>query len=391
MKDWKYILYVGGAFALFIAVKLLGPKEYDWTVTYDSSDKNPYGGYALGQLLNGFFPGVTYGYQTIYELKDSLTANDNVLIITSTFDPGKEDVNALLEFISNGGNVLISAHSYGGLISDTLGIKTNDFLFSENRFEQTFNTDTSWLKFSNPAMDTFTPYFYRRNNIHSHFTVDTTGYSMVAVNDHYEPVSVVIKFGNGRLFLNSTPMVFTNIYMLSHENHQFISSSLSYLPDSRTYWTGYYHLGRMESATPLRFILSTEPLRWAYYIAIGTLILFILFEAKRKQRVIPVVKPPENKSLEFVTTIGNLYFQRGDHKNLAEKKITYLKDQIRSRYLITNIIMNEGFIKTLALKSGQPENDIRDLVNTIIAIEQSERVTEGQLMDLNSKIENLFG
>jgi hypothetical protein len=31
-------------------------------------------------------------------------------------------------------------------------------------------------------------------------------------------------------------------------------------------WTEYYHLGRMESTTPLRFILTNEPLRWGYYI-----------------------------------------------------------------------------------------------------------------------------
>lgn len=28
-KDWKYIVYVVGAISLFVAVKLLGPKQYN--------------------------------------------------------------------------------------------------------------------------------------------------------------------------------------------------------------------------------------------------------------------------------------------------------------------------------------------------------------------------
>jgi len=73
-KDWKYILYITAAFGLFIVVKLLSPKQYDWRITYSHEDKNPYGAFALNNLLDSFFPreGIHHSYKTLYEIKDSL-------------------------------------------------------------------------------------------------------------------------------------------------------------------------------------------------------------------------------------------------------------------------------------------------------------------------------
>jgi hypothetical protein len=182
-------------------------------------------------------------------------------------------------------------------------------------------------------------------------------------------------------------MIFTNIYLLNEQNHQFVSSLLSYLPKNTTRWTEYYHLGRMEAATPLRFILTTEPLRWAYYISIIALLVFIIFEAKRKQRIIPIIKPLANTSLEFVATIGNLYYERGDHKNIAEKKIQFLFDQIRTQYLLNLHDPNEGLVFVLAKKSGVPEQTVRELITLINQVTAKEKISADELTNLNKAIE----
>ena len=182
-------------------------------------------------------------------------------------------------------------------------------------------------------------------------------------------------------------MIFTNIYLLNEQNHQFVSALLSYLPENILRRTEYYHLGRMEATTPLRFILTTEPLRWAYYISIIALLVFIIFEAKRKQRIIPIVKPLTNTSLEFVATIGTLYYERGDHKNIAEKKIHFLFDQIRTHYLLNLHNQNEGLVFVLAKKSGAPEQTVRELITLIDQITAKEKISSAELTDLNKAIE----
>jgi hypothetical protein len=170
-----------------------------------------------------------------------------------------------------------------------------------------------------------------------------------------------------------------------------VSATLSCLPDSDIRWTEFYHLGRREAKTPLRFVLTNEPLAWAYYIVIGSVLLFMLFEAKRRQRIIPVIKPPANTSLEFVSTIGNLYYQGGDHKNMAEKKINFLLEQIRTRYLLKTTQFNDEFIGALAAKSGHSKEQVETLFRAISFITSSTMISAGQLVDLNHKIEVFNG
>lgn len=387
-KDWKYIIYVVGAISLFVAVKLLGPKQYNWSVTLAHDDKNPYGTYALSELLPALFKGkhIANSYQTLYELKDSLQAGGNIIIFGSRVSCDKEDTDVLLEHAARGGTAFISAEYFQGHLADTLNLGTYDYLFS--RDERFTRHDTSYLKFTNRHLDTTAHFLFKRDNIHNYFdSFDSTRTTVIARNDYGWPVTIRMAWGKGYLILNSTPLAFTNIYLLAGTNHGFASKTLSYLQPGDVQWTEYYHLGRMESKTPLRFILTSEPLAWAYYIVILSVILFMLFEAKRKQRIIPVIKPLANTSLEFVSTIGNLYYQNGDHRNLAEKKVSFLLEQIRSKYLLKTNQLNDEFFTALASKSGNRKEDIEELFKTISFISTSTVISAGQLVDLNNKIE----
>jgi hypothetical protein len=113
----------------------------------------------------------------------------------------------------------------------------------------------------------------------------------------------------------------------------------------------------------------------------------MIFEAKRKQRIIPVIRPLPNTTVQFVATIGNLYFQHGDHKNIADKKINFLLEQIRSRYFIPTNKLDDTFILLLAQKSGKPEREVIELFNTVNYISRSSVINVEILIDLNDKIE----
>jgi hypothetical protein len=388
-KDWKYILYISVAFGLFVVVKLMAPKQYDWSVTFNHRDKNPYGAYALDQLLPTIFPaeGITHSYQTLYEIKDSLKRVGNVLIITRAFSAGKEDTNALLKHVETGGSAFISSQYFWGHLIDTLDFSAADYLFKEgNIFDK---KDTSELRLVNPTLDTTQRYGFRRDNVYNYFEhFDTTKTTVIARNDKGYPITIRIAWGKGNIILNSTPLAFTNIYLLSKDHEHFVSQMLSYLPKAPLEWTEFYHLGRMESETPLRYILTTEPLRWAYYLAIVGLLIFMVFEMKRKQRIIPVVKPLANTTLEFVSTIGNLYLQNKEHKKIAEKKIAFLLEHIRSKFYLNTNKLDAVFFEALSRKSGKSETEIVTLFKTVTSIQAQPHITEQQLIELNKQIEN---
>ncbi len=217
--------------------------------------------------------------------------------------------------------------------------------------------------------------------------MDTLHASVIAKNDLGNPVTIRMPWGKGNIILNTTPLAFTNIYALSGNNQAFLSATLSYLPIQPIVWTEYYQVGRMEIGSPLRFVLTNESLRWAYYISILSLLVFMVFEMKRRQRIIPVIKPLQNTTLEFVTTIGNLYYQRGDHKNMATKKIIFLLEQLRSKYMINTTTLSEEFITTIARKAAKPVEEVRDLVSTIQRIQSKEKISADELLDLTKKIE----
>lgn len=357
-------------------------------MTLAHEDKNPYGTFALNELLPAVFPEqvIQHSYETLYEIKDSLKRSGNILIISTQFRPSREDTEALLKHVGQGGAAFISAQNFWGDFNDTLQFSTTDYLFRDgNIFNQ---KDTAYIHFVNPELDTAKQFYYRRDNIHNYFNhFDTTRTTVIARNDLGNPVSLHLRWGKGSIFLNSTPLAFTNIYLLAQENHEFVSSSLSHLPVQGIEWTEFYHVGRMEAGTPLRFVLTNEPLSWAYYLTVVTLLVFMVFEMKRKQRIIPILKPLQNTTLEFVSTIGNLYYQNKEHRSIAEKKIVFFMDQVRTRYWLSTTKLDESFIQMLSKKSGHAEETVRALIKTIVNIRQKSQLSAQELMELNKKIE----
>jgi hypothetical protein len=390
-KDWKYVLYLSIVIGIYVLVKLSETKQNSWNVTLAHEDKEPYGTYAFNQLLPSLLKDVPLknSYKTIYELKDSLKERSNLMIIATSFSAGKADTEVLLNHVRKGGTVFISAHYFNEYFADTLGLRTKDYLFkSINEFSK---QDSASVHFTSASFDSAKEYFYRRDNIHNYFSkLDSVSATVIAKNDQRLPVTIRIAFGKGQLLLNCTPMAFTNIYLLNGSNDEFISNTLSYLNRGEVYRTEYYHLGRMEIETPLRFILITEPLKWAYYITAISLLLFMIFEAKRKQRIIPVIPPLSNTTLEFVSTIGNLYYQKADHKNIAEKKIQFFLDQVRTNYHLSTANRNELFIVSLAKKTGNPEEATRALIKKIDQILNSSQIDRQMLVDLNERLESFL-
>src|SRR5690606_6123684 len=131
-----------------------------------------------------------------------------------------------------------------------------------------------------------------------------------------------------------------------------------------------------------RFVLSQVPLRWAYYLLVVSILLFVFFRAKRKQRIIPVLEPLKNTSVAFAKTIGSLYYEHRDYSNVIRKKIVYFLEQIRATYYLDTDKLDVTFAKKLAAKSNRPLEQVVQLVETIHALKQKTIHTEQDLLAL---------
>ncbi|MGE0588908.1 MAG: DUF4350 domain-containing protein [Cyclobacteriaceae bacterium] len=390
MKDWKYILYLVIFIGIYAAIQLLSPKSHNWAITLSHLDKDPYGTYALHEVMPDIFDSIQLSNESFYEILEVDSLNPGGIISFSTsLNTQAEDADALIKYVSEGNNVFLSAHYFYGQLADTFNISTVDYLFDGNGIID--QRDSMELRYSNTTMDTTTTFLFRRSSIHNYFqSYDTLRTSVVARNDMGEAVTIKISIGEGALYLNSTPLAFTNVNLLSKENHQFASASASLLDTKNLIWTEFYHMGRMEAQTPLRFILSQESLSWAYYLIIAALLLFMFFEGKRKQRIIPIIPPLQNTSLEFVSTISNLYYQHADHKNIAEKKIAFFFDQLRSQFYIDAHHIAKKDYEHIAAKTGNDVIVTTALFKTIDNIQSRESISSSELINITKQLDQFL-
>lgn len=392
-KDRKYLLILGALVLVLVLVEYFKPQPLDWTPTLSAKDKIPFGTFILDDMLSDIFPEreVVNFNSTLYEMREEQAGNaKNIFILASSFAPDSLDMDALLRMVEEGSHAFIGANFFGSKFADTLNLQTGFELGQILRDETNKTKDSASLHFVNPHLDTGA-YYYQLENVSDYFkSFDTTRTTVLAVNEGQQPVYLTLPWGKGGFYLSSVPLAYTNYYLLKEDNYEYVAQSLSYLPVADVQWTEYYQMGRFESTSPLRFILNNPSLQWALYITLSGLLVFIIFESKRKQRVIPLMVPPKNTTLEFVKTVGNLFYRTKNHKNIAHKKITYFLNHIRAHYRLDTSRFDEEFREKLAKKSGKPREEVDALTHLIQKLEEQTEVSKEELLALNQKIDVFY-
>jgi hypothetical protein len=370
---------IGGLLALLLVMELVLPKPVQWQKTLSSDDKIPYGTYILKESLSSKnLQAPTVSRETFYEIPDSLSKD--VMVLAPVFETDKEDVKALLSYVEAGNDVIIASDIFQGPLADTLNLYVIDVLQEE--FEQTGNPmgeDSSFISWQGKS------YFYRVQDNNMVFSPPDSAWVIHAKHETGDPTVISRNIGKGSLILVSNPWIFTNFYILN--GNIGIVNQLLGMISSPLIWTEFYSRGRGEARTPLRYILSVPALRWVYYLLLGGVLLFVLFEIKRRQRPIPVITPPSNDSLHFSRTLGNLYFDNGNHKKIAKKMIAFLYESIRTKYYLSTVEIDDDFISKLTHKSGRPSVNVNGLFVLIRLIESKNQIDEGELKALNNKID----
>lgn len=388
-KRSKKVLWIFGiALLAIIITELVRPQPVDWRDSFTSFDKIPLGSYIFFEeaplLFNTDLQKVE---KDPYEFLSEETYNNNsaYIFINNELFFDKRQTEKILNYVENGSTVFISARNIGGDLSDSLKISNKT---SYNILEEEVNPKFYTSALLQDSVSTFKKGVYKSSFIR----IDTLkskglGYYETSDTNVQDLNYISIDYGEGKFLLHSLPEAFSNYYMLKN-NGQYAADVLSYVNAEKIYWDEYLKSGRKVVNSPMRFILKQAPLTWAYYIVMSALLVFVLFKGKREQRIVPVIKPLENTSVEFTKTIGDMYFQHKDYSNIIAKKITYFMENIRSKYFLNTSEISEDFIKKLAVKSGNTEDDTRRLMHFIKNLKEKSVHSESDLLNLNKKIED---
>jgi hypothetical protein len=239
---------------------------------------------------------------------------------------------------------------------------------------------------------------------------DSSNTRVLGVNEAGKPDYIIMFIGKGRLYLHAAPRAFSNYFLLSANNYHYLENVLSYLrfEPKNIYWDEYYKnqtISRRKKTSgddngsgnedkdkfsPLNVIKQNPPLLWAFWLAVIALILYVLINIKRKQRVINEIKANTNTTVTFTETVGRLYLQKKNNKNIAEKMITYFYEHIRNSYFLNTVQVNNDFMNSLSRKSGLPIETTQKLFSFIDTINAGKNVSDVELLRLNDLIQKFY-
>ena len=396
-KRSKIILAIFLAVLIGIVVtEIVRPKPLNWRPSYTSSDKIPFGCYVLYKELTNLFPG-----QEIYSSNESLynilvgrdsSKTSNYLLINDFLDFDKQETHQLLKYVHDGNDTFIAASSFGDILSDTLNIEVETQYSIKEDSVQIRLTNNSFSKRNyNLSRGVYNTHFSSVDSLNTtllgylSFNPEEGLINKASTKKTEGPNFIRVKFGKGNFFLNTTPQTFTNYYMLK-DNANYVANAFSYLGDKDVYWDNYKKSGLVVINSPMRFILNQESLRWAYYLGMIGLLIFVVFKAKREQRIIPVIKPLENSSIEFAKAVGGLYYEHRDFTDLISKKINYFLEHIRSHYYLNTETITEKTARDLSAKSGKPLSETQEIIDLITYLRNKIHHSEQDVIQLNKKL-----
>jgi hypothetical protein len=423
------IIVIGLLFLLLAGVIYIdsnAPKKIDWTPTYSTKDKIPYGLYVVEQEIKSIFKGSSIEkikktpYEYFNESTDTITdytytenqydtiknyntpaselnqkkdtienspkENINYLCVCEFCYIDDQSVNELMGFVKKGNTVFISAKSFPQSLQDSLKIKMDADL-------PAFSKANNWI--ANKKLGTKKYNIFQgagRNYFSKTDTLNTTilGYHSL-YKDSVRVNFIKVKYGTGQFLLHTQPVAFTNYHMLKEDHYEYVQTILSYIPKGNFIQSLKGESDQDKRESSMRFWNSQPALRWAWWLFIIGMLLFMLFNAKRKQRIVPIKKPLANTTVDFTKTIGNLYFLEGDHDNIINKKIVYFLERIRHDYLIDTTKLDDDFIKKLYQKSGKDMASIQKVVFLINTHRRSPHNSiEEDLIQINKAIENIL-
>ncbi|NHM01369.1 DUF4350 domain-containing protein [Flavobacterium difficile] len=285
----------------------------------------------------------------------------------------------LLYFVEDGNTVFISATTLPDIIKDSLHIEIMLRNHIQNKLKSKLVTSRINFEFDKGASDYYFSKFDKKSTKILGFFED---------GKYVLPNFVEIKYGDGKFLLHLQPIAFTNYYLLK-DNYKYVELVCSHIDSKTIYWNVEGEQAKSITDSPLRFIFSQPSLKWAWYLGLFGILIFILFNAKRRQRVIPIIEPVKNTTVEFAKTIGNLYFIEKNHSDIAEKKIVYFLEKIRKEYYLETTVLDDTFINRLHLKTSKNKTDIIKAIAKINFIKNSSSISEKDLVELNTLIEKL--
>ncbi len=393
-KGGVYIVISILTVGLILVLQYNKPKKVNWFPSYVAQHKIPYGTFVVNELVQKTFKDrLQQVYKPPFEfLRQNESASGTYLIVNDRVDFGETELEVLLNWTSKGNTLFVASSGFETKLLDTLNLNQTS-LYSSAEVTPMFYHQLVNTQIKRPPTP-FTKEYYSLifSTIDTLNTVVLGEVHTTADNpDEIERKVNVIKhpFGKGSIILSTFPQAFTNYFILKDENREYTAGLLSYLnAEGALYMDNHHKSGKSFYTSPMYIFLNTKEFKWAYYMVLIGSLIYVIFEGKRKQRPIAVIKPLKNQTLAFTKTIADMYYETGQREEIAKHQIANFLDYIRNRFYLNTESLDDQFHKNLAARSNHTIDDIRALFQLIGQVQKQPKLSDDQLGSLNKKIEN---
>ncbi|MGN7987077.1 DUF4350 domain-containing protein [Pedobacter sp. 22226] len=385
MRGYKIYLIIGSILILlYLVAQYNKPTPTNWSPTYAVKDKIPYGTYILYHRIKDILPkaNIQQSKAAIYNTLKAKNFNKTAyLIIAQKAEISKTDFNQLVKYMQAGNDAFIASYDLGK-IEKNLKLQAVSAMSAEG----------STLNFTNPNLKTDANYGFDRGIGSQYYSnIDTSKATVLGVNGNGKPNFIRYNYGKGNLYLIAEPGFYTNFNLLDKYGAEYAAKTLSYLQGNTRVIFDDYFAGQENTTTDMLRVFFKHPeLKFAYYLSIFSLIIFVLYDIKRRQRIIPIADPLTNTSLAFVNVVGSVYYHERNNLDIALKKINYFMEYLRSRYYLKTNEIDNRFAQLLMEKTGINEALAKTLTRYFIETPKMGNLNDTQLINLNESIEQFY-
>lgn len=194
----------------------------------------------------------------------------------------------------------------------------------------------------------------------------------------------------GSIILCAMPRLFTNFAMAHSPEGRMIVMRLMTLISDKPVRRLSDEWSSDDLESPTDVIGMSPAMNAAYVLVIITCLIAMVFTARRRQRVIPVIEPPVNRVMEMTLNVGDLYYRRHDNVDLVMKRYSMFVEGVR-RELMVDLEADDRttIVRELSSASGMPRDEIASLLDDLERVSRQPAIDDRLMMQLINKMDDI--
>ncbi len=400
------IFIVSLVVATFFLITSMTKKRRDWRETYSETSKEPFGSFVITGLLKNYFAGKKFielseSIATVLPNPDTMKNTANYIFIGDGFWADSTDIDRLNLFVQGGNNAFIAANEitnyfFSRLSKDTFSCKADNYVPYAGKIygdsvsahltnSRSFDTNETRYTIKESADFFYTEWsiFYinekRKDTCQRILPLHVTlgkisNYNIYDLSRKESDNFIKIPYGKGYFFIHSNPVLFSNYCLTDSLHADYAGKVFSHLPAGDIYWDNKSRVPRdvvrnrnysnqqFTKDSPLRYILAQPALRWAWFIFLGLIALYLLFFSKRRQRIIPLMPDKSNTALDFIKSIAGLHRYQRNYAHIGQYKLVQFKSDVAKRYRLPQNLTDDNLTAQLSVQSNVPDFQIKNIL-----------------------------